>query len=54
LVTTTDAENIDNMPEPLGGPSEGEGKQKRKRMANSLYKLEDFARHWDNEASDIE
>ena len=31
-----------------------EGRGKRKKMANCLYHLKDFTRHWDKDSSDIE
>lgn len=59
LMTTTDAENLDEIPKSAeegegGQRAEEEGRGKRKKKANMLYRLEDFARHWDNETSDVE
>ena len=54
LATTTDAENI-NIPVTADEEVEvEEGRGKRRKTANRLYRLADFARHWDNEASDVE
>ena len=63
LMTTTNAESLDEVPkveekmavDSAGGSGMKEGgKGKRKRTENSRYRLEDFARHWDNDGSDIE
>jgi hypothetical protein len=55
LVSAADAENIEEIPKPVEeGEEEDIGRGKRKKTANRLYHLSDFARHWDNEASDIE
>jgi hypothetical protein len=60
LMVQAEAEDLDIVPEPLEegkdelGEGEGAGRVKRKRTANRLYKLADFKRHWDEEASDIE
>jgi hypothetical protein len=52
LTTVTDAEQLEEMPKPLKVEEEGRGK--RKKTANTLYRLSDFTRHWDNEGSDVE
>jgi hypothetical protein len=60
LTTIADAEKLDQIPEPVeGGGTAGEeaaeeGKGKRNRKPNRLYNLAHFARHWDNEGSDVE
>ena len=63
LMTTTNVESLDEVPkleekmavDSAGGLGMKEGgKGKWKRMENSHYRLEDFARHWDNDGSDIE
>jgi hypothetical protein len=55
LVSAADAENIEEIPKPVEErEAEDIGRGKRKKTANRLYHLSDFARHWDNEASDIE
>jgi hypothetical protein len=58
LMSSGDAERLDisqneaelALPE---APKE-EGRGKRVKKANKLYGLQDFARHWDDEASDVE
>ena len=60
LTTKADSEKIDVVPEPVEGGGTGgeeeeeEGEGKRKRKPNQLYNLVHFARHWDNDGSDIE
>lgn len=55
LTTVADAEKLDNVPILINeGETKDGGRGKRTRTANRLYCLADFARHWDNEASDIE
>jgi hypothetical protein len=53
LTTVADAEQLDELPLAVDGGEE-EGRGKRKKRPNRLYSLVDFARHWDNEGSDIE
>ena len=55
LVSAADAENIEEIPKAVEeGEAEDIGRGKQKKTANRLYHLSDFARHWDNEASDVE
>jgi hypothetical protein len=54
LMMKTDAEDIDKLPESAEDGKEEEGRGKRKKIANAMYDLSDFTRHWDNEASDVE
>jgi hypothetical protein len=54
LTTVTDAKSLDQVPKPLEGEEGKEGRGRRKKTANRLYHLSDFARHWDNDGSDIE
>jgi hypothetical protein len=61
LMTTADAEQLDEIPKAVEGMEAGEageaeegGRGKRKKTANTMYSLADFAQHWDNEASDVE
>lgn len=60
LTTISAAERLDELPvaEVEGNTEEvdarGAGRGKRKKTANRLYSLSDFAPHWDNEGSDIE
>jgi hypothetical protein len=55
LTTVADAEKLDEVPIPIKeGETRDGGRGKRKKTANRLYGLADFARHWDNEASDVE
>jgi hypothetical protein len=55
LRSTAEAELLDSLPKVVEdeGPAKT-GRGKRQRTANRLYKLDDFARHWDNESSDVE
>jgi hypothetical protein len=55
LRSTAKAESLDSLPKAVEdeGPANA-GCGKRQRTANKLYKLDDFARHWDNESSDVE
>jgi hypothetical protein len=52
LMAAVDVENIDEVPKAVEGVDEEEGRGKRKKTANKLYRLSDFTRHWDEEASD--
>jgi hypothetical protein len=52
LMAVVDAENIDEVLKAVEGLDEEEGRGKRKKMATRLYRLSDFTRHWDEEASD--
>jgi hypothetical protein len=60
LTTISAAERLDELPvaEVVGNTEEVDaretGRGKRKKTANRLYSLSDFAPHWDNEGSDIE
>jgi hypothetical protein len=60
LMTNTDAERLDVVPEPIKGDvveereGEEEGRGKQKWMVNKLYSLMSVTQHWDNEGSDIE
>jgi hypothetical protein len=57
LMAMVDAEDIDALPRATEGEGEQkaeEGRGKRKKRANTLYRFSDFTRHWDNEAYDVE
>ena len=55
LTTVADAEQLDEVPIPINEEETTHGgRGKRMKTANRLYRLADFARHWDNEASDVE
>ncbi len=55
MTTVADAEKLDEVPIPIKeGETRDGGWGKRKKTANRLYGLADFAQHWDNEASDVE
>jgi hypothetical protein len=54
LMMIADAENLDELLMVEEKEVEGEGRGKQKKTANRLYSLTDFARHWDNENSDVD
>jgi hypothetical protein len=56
LLLVADAEQLNTeLPELEEGRKEDDvGRGKRRKTMNRLYRLDDFARHWDNDGSDIE
>jgi hypothetical protein len=59
LTTISAVEKLEELPVPeIEGSKNkmdvGHGRGKRRKIANRLYSLADFAPHWDNEASDVD
>jgi len=56
LMVVAAAEQLNDVTAPLVEGAEGKeaGRGKRKKTANRLYNLTDFARHWDDNGSDVE
>ena len=48
------AEQLNDVTDPEGAEEKEAGRGKRKKTANRLYNLTDFARHWDDHGSDVE